>query len=57
MTDELTKLLEEMDRLIEEARADVAQSKRGNKSAMRRLRKFTLEMGNHTGKRFRKASV
>lgn len=40
-----------------ECLADIEQSKKGNKSAMRRIRKFTLAMGNKIGKEFRKSSL
>lgn len=50
-------MLNDMKVMCQECLADIEQSKKGNKSAMRRIRKFTLEMGNKIGKDFRKQSV
>ena len=53
----MEEMMEEMTTMCNDALLNIEQVKKGNKAAARRLRKFTLEMGNGLGKVYRKESV
>lgn len=53
----MKELLVIMKDMCVSALVDIEKAEAGNKAAAKRLRKFTLEMGNRVGKEFRKESV
>ncbi len=53
----LVELINELEERIDQAKADLAKARKGNKSAAKRIRKFTLDMGKRLGKDFRRESM
>ena len=49
--------LNTMEMMCKDAIINIEKARAGNKAAKRRLRAFTLEMGNKIGKQFRKNST
>lgn len=51
------EIMKTMRSALDNAYEDLERAECGNKAAAKRLRKFTVNMGNHLGKDFRRLSI